>query len=508
MHKGRWFAGLIVFVLILSPTSVFGQEGLLVSASTTAVCGEASFEVTVDGGTSPYSFDWFFGDGETLAEEDIFAMPHLTTHIYPGQGTYAWSLSVTDSGDPMAEGMAEGTIDIGPTVSLSSDTFPPIYMLEGGQATATFSAEVSGGQAPYAYEWTFDGAADLAVDEASASATYTAAGKYLATVTVTDDCGFSHTDTLTIVVFDPEEACHPRAEQIAEAVSSLFPGQAEQLYSCEDIYDFFRGGLTGSQLGFGQMWQAYKLALVIEELTWEEILDWKLEVTGWGLLKQLDRFAETVDEVGIADLVGRVISGESSIRDIRSAIRLVTRFEADFEDALDRLEAGTSAGDLAKLYRASQDLEMDMDVLQGYLAMGLTLSDLNHAAKLAEQTGADWAEVVSAHATGHSWGEIKQAYRLADDETSAEAILESGVQDYRRQEREEAREERRSERESDQDARTAEKLAQQYGVTVDEVMSMYESCGQDWKCVRDYYKDLAREAREAERGGRRGSGGD
>jgi hypothetical protein len=80
------------------------------------------------------------------------------------------------------------------------------------------------------------------------------------------------------------------------------------LYTCEDIFAIFQGSLTGNQLGFGRMWHAVKLAATLEDMTWEEILQWQLDGTGWGLLAQLDRFAETLGDIGPGELALLVVS--------------------------------------------------------------------------------------------------------------------------------------------------------------------------------------------------------
>lgn len=512
MRAHRLFTAVLLAALLLTPVTARAQDGLLVSVTTTVICGDVDFEVSVSGGTGPYSLAWDFGDGETLAEADVTAFPHTTSHTYPGAGDYEWTLTV---GDPTGEATVGGSLSLGPRVTLNASEMPPIFFLDGGAVSVDFSAEVAGGEAPFTYDWSFEGAAASTGDPASptASATYDAPGKYTAGVTVTDACGLSHSDTLTIVVFDPEEACHPMAERIAEAVSSLYPDQATQLYACEDIFDFFQGGLTGSQLGFGRMWHAYQLALVIEELTWEDILDWHLEGSGWGLLLQLDRFAEALDEVSLTDLMARVLSGETTVHDVRTAVRMVTQYEADFEDALSRLAEGASPGELNQFYRAASDLGVAPEVLDGYLEMGVSLAELRHAARMAESTGGDWATILEAHASGHSWGEIQQAFRLADEDTDAATILAIGVKEYRRQLREEAKAERQEAREARQedklaerDERMASKIAAQYGVSEAEVWAVYNDpagCNGDWACVRAHFRGEAK----GEHGPPEGKGG-
>jgi len=471
------------------PGSVYAQDGLVISVTSTVSCAEASFDIGITGGLPPYQLEWDFGDSETLVEPDVTS-PFVTSHTYPGGGEYIWSLNVVDVAENSAT--TQGTIEIaGPTVSLTSDPFPPLLTLSEGSATATFTADVSGGVLPYTYAWDLngDGSADEGADPSSnvSDFTYDAAGKYVASVAVQDGCGLSATATLPVLVVDPldTEVCHPMAQRIADAVNALFPSQAEDLYTCEDIFSYFQGGLTGSQLGFGRMWHAYKLTQTIDDLTWEEILDWHLDGFGWGLLVQLDKFGTALDEVSVTDLMSRVLSGENSIADIRTAVRAVTRYDAGMEDALARLAAGASPGELGQFYKTVSELGVDPSALDGYLDAGVSLPELHHAASLAERAGVDWADVVGAHAIGHSWGEISQAYRLADGETDAATILEEGVQGYRQQSHQEAQ----STRQSEQDQRTAANLAKQFGVSQDNVLEVFSGqCGSDWGCVRAHFR--------------------
>ncbi|TET81981.1 MAG: PKD domain-containing protein, partial [Anaerolineales bacterium] len=432
-----------------------------------------------------------FGDGVSLTVDDVKSFPHTTSYPYSVSGDYEWTLSVVDSSDPQKTGTALGKVTIGPTVTLIADVMPTFLILDSGEVTANFTAQVSGGTSPFTYKWNFVGESDFAIgpDAITASATYTVAGKFTASVTVTDGCGLTTTDTLLIVVFDPQTSCHPRARQIADAVNSLYPNQAETLYTCVDIYEIFLGSLTGTQTGFGRLWHAYQLASTIEDLTWEQIRDWKLDGTGWGLLVQLDRFADAIDEVGIADLIDRVLSGENTVGQIRTALRNVVRYEANFEDALSRLADGASPGEMGQFYRLAQEMDLTPEILDSYLELGISMSELKHAAKLAAQTDGDWATLAAAHAAGNSWGEIGQAYRLADEDTEATEILEIGIQEFRRQQREEVREESETER----DLRTAVRLAEQYDVNETEVMDVFNNhCDADWSCVRSHFREQAR----------------
>jgi len=475
--------GLLAGVLATSlPASAApaAQDVLTVTVEATAGCAEAQFAISVEGGTGPFDLMVDFGDGEAQTASSDGLTPTLLTHTYAAGGSFAWSVIATSA---ESSAQAAGTLVIGPTVTLNSDPFPPLLPLVEGGASLTLMAEGTGGATPFIYAWTLDGASASTFDPSSptASATYGAGGKYTAGVTVTDSCGLTASDTLTIVVDDPlAEGCHPAAEWIADAVNTLFPQQAGTLYTCEDIYGYFTGGLTGSQLGFGQMRHAFTLAETIPNLTWEEILDWKLGGSGWGLLTQLDRIDEALDEVGIVELIERVALGENSMADIRTAARVAVRYEADFAGALDLLAAGASSGELSQLYRTAEDLGVDPAVVIGYQEMGVRASELEQAARVAEKLGADWATVLEAHAAGESWGSIRKG----------DVELTQGNGQGHGDGQGQGSEPGGAEIQNQVNLRVAEQLAKRYGLTAEQVLAMCDgACVGDWGCVRTMLRE-------------------
>jgi DNA-binding transcriptional MerR regulator len=481
--------GLIILSLLAVPVTALAADGITPTVNISTECALATFAVSGSGGTAPFEFVWDFGDGEAQLDSDVADLAASVDHDYGAAGEYAWSLLITDSSEPEAQATAGGTVVIGPQVSLTSEPFPPLLPLIDGQASLTMTASATGGEPPYAYAWDPEGDGTFEPGTEEMTFAYSAGGKVQAAVQVTDDCGLTATATLPVLVDDPEaEACHPVAQRIADGINTLFPNQAGTLYTCEDIFGIKGGDLTGQVLGYGRLWHAYKLAQTMEDLTWEEILQWKLDGTGWGLLTQLDRVSETLTDVGLRELFDIVVSGEASVGEIRTAVRAVTRYEADFYDALERASAGANPGELGQLYRLADDMELDPSEIDAYLAEGVSLAELRHAARLAEQNNENVDALASAHAEGYSWGEIKQAMSLAGDGGDLDSVLQAGVRETRREERQERTEEREQERlqqQTEQQSRLAVRLAARYRISVEQVQALADgACSGDWHCVQ------------------------
>ncbi len=511
MTGKKIFQSVIVLMLLLgAPVVAFADDELPVTVTTS--CDSVNFDFELSGGLAPYTVDLKFGDTEFIYESGLPAGLFEVTHPYPSQGEFVWELKVTDSDSLVKE--AEGVVTVGgPVVILNSDPMPPLLTIESGAASILFRAEVSGGVEPYTYTWSLDENGlppDTSPSGDEATYTYSTSGKHPVTVLVSDSCGLSHTDTLTVVVVDPEEdpgdACHPTALKIADAVNSLLPYRADDTYTCEDIFNIFEGALTGSHTGFGRLWHAYQLTQTIPDLTWEEIRDWKLDGSSWGAITQLNRFADTLGDYGIRDLFDLVVNGDNTVGEIRTAARAAVRYEADLTDALLRLSDGFKAGELGQFYKLAAEMDVDPTMLDQYLEGGMSLSELSHAAKMSERVGADWEEVIAAKGSDNSWGDIGQAYKLADDGTSAAFILEMGVQEFRAEQRtveKLAREEERIAREEERtaarkeglDEKTMARFSEQYGYSPEEINVFLEGCDGSWSCVR---KELKKDQAQVE----------
>ena len=481
----------ILTILVLSAGAAAGSAfaqvpdpDLEISFDYSVSCSEGAAEVEFTIGWEPAEADSYlyyvdFDDGDTTGLVSSTEANISLTHSYVDHGEYEIYVEVfevVEVGEEGRSGSMEYTLVLeGPEIDDFYSVPGPPVIVYGEDGEVTFTAVTVGGTLPYTYEWDLGGGETTETfTSETATATYSEIGKYKVRTTVIDGCGFTDSASMSVVVADPEDVCHPTAQKIADAVSSLFPDQAGQEYTCEDIYTMFDNPEGDNNLGFGRMWMAYKLAGSID-LAWEEILGWHLDQSGWGSLLQLNRFAEALEDLGIGDLMALVMSEEYTLADVRSAVRSVTRFEADFDDALARIAAGSSPGELSQFYSLAAALGADYETLDGYLVDGMTLSEIRHAASFADRMGADWTEIADFRSLyGDSWGDLKQAYSLATDEYSAADILAMGVQEFRKVQTSEKQAEK-----------TAERLCGQYDVDSGYVMELFNGiCDGEWACVR------------------------
>ncbi|MCB1218522.1 PKD domain-containing protein [bacterium] len=193
-RQGNWFdfdINALGHMLIAENTTIpRPSESFRVSpfadqaATTTGV--NINFFAIPENGVEPISYTWNMGDGTTLTGESVI-------HSYQSPGSYNVTLDAVD-----------GAGKVAPTISTPIDissSAPPLENLDGqsipstgDELTYTFSATVTGGRAPYTYEWDFDG--DGSTDSTSpppVDFTFEDYGFYVGTLKITDANG----DTIT-----------------------------------------------------------------------------------------------------------------------------------------------------------------------------------------------------------------------------------------------------------------------------------------------------------------------
>jgi len=131
-----------------------------------------SFLGIATGGSAPYTFLWTFGDGDTGSGATV-------THVFVLSGTYAVTLTVSDSAGHVATKPKFVNVSGPLAADFSFSTARPMV----GEAV-NFSATAAGGTPPYSYSWTFgDGGSGTVRD---VSHTYASVGTFNVTLRVTD----------------------------------------------------------------------------------------------------------------------------------------------------------------------------------------------------------------------------------------------------------------------------------------------------------------------------------
>ncbi|NQS91112.1 MAG: hypothetical protein HQ574_01770, partial [Chloroflexi bacterium] len=224
------------------------EDVLIISVTSSVVnCGDVLFEITIENGAPPYLIEINYGDGDPSESvvvgnsTDQIPYTYSIPHTYYDAGVYELFIRAEEEADFGWQGTTYGEITLnGPSVLLSSEPFPPLFVL-GDAGEVEFFTDVTGGTVPTTYQWDLDGDGlfDTGETGIGASSAYTEVGKHMPQVKVTDGCDFTASDTIPVVVANPGEACHPTAQKIADGVNTIFPDQAADLYTCEDIYAIF-----------------------------------------------------------------------------------------------------------------------------------------------------------------------------------------------------------------------------------------------------------------------------
>jgi len=193
------------------------------------------------GGTSPYSYLWNFGDGESSTQQN-------PQHAYDGPGDYTIILTVHDAA-------SDSDIDYSSCTVYTSDT--PIAYANGpydGEVgeEIEFDGDVSGGTAPYTFYWEFgDGNTS---DEQNPVHIYEMPGEYIANFSVVDDYDIeSNIDNATVTILEANDP--PNKPDTPTGPASGKAGD-QYTYECtgtdpdgDDIEFFFDWG-DGSNSGW------------------------------------------------------------------------------------------------------------------------------------------------------------------------------------------------------------------------------------------------------------------
>jgi PKD repeat protein len=188
-----------------------------------------AFTGTATGGTPPYTWDWNFGDGS--AHKTV----QNPSHTYQA-GTFHPVLVVRDASGNTAQD-THLTITALVPYTASANATPA----QGpAPLNVVFSASVTGGTAPYTYEWSFGDGSPNSADQ-NPSHTYSVIGTYHPVLTVRDFTGAVATDSHL-------------------AIKALGPGalsasaRADQTYGLLPLPVAFTGSASGGTPPYSYVW--------------------------------------------------------------------------------------------------------------------------------------------------------------------------------------------------------------------------------------------------------------
>ncbi|MCX2680546.1 T9SS type A sorting domain-containing protein [Galbibacter sp. EGI 63066] len=161
-------------ITVGQPDGALVIEDSLVSNSTAYERNDGAIEITVTGGTAPYSYEWFSDNGFTSTEEDI-------ANLAPGNYTLVVEdANAVEGGSNNCSIIKEFTIT--EPEQLLVDLEETFSLLCQGDNDGELFANVSGGVEAYQYEW-YDVSDGTLIDQTTATLVDIKAGSYQVIIT-------------------------------------------------------------------------------------------------------------------------------------------------------------------------------------------------------------------------------------------------------------------------------------------------------------------------------------
>jgi PKD repeat protein len=179
----------------LSVTATTANFGFSPSPGTAGV--PITFDASQSTGTAPLSCRWNFGDSPAVFNTGV-----TTTHTYAAPGTYSVTLTVTDSAIPAVSASTSRSVIVEAPLVPNFVISPSPGVVNG---VITFDASTSTGQHALRYSWTFGDSGTVygGTTTATIAHTYSTAGTYTVTLTVTDIVTGSQATTTRSLVIQP-----------------------------------------------------------------------------------------------------------------------------------------------------------------------------------------------------------------------------------------------------------------------------------------------------------------
>jgi len=203
-----------------------------------------NFQGSVTGGNAPFSYLWDFGGGAPNANaEDPGAVTFSTA------GTYTVIFTVTETNKVSDTDTASVTVTV---LKAAQDTNPAAAIVSPGSImyinegeSVNFQGAVTGGNAPFRYSWNFGGGASNSNMEDPGYVTFSAAGTYTVSFTVTDADSDVSSKTVSVYVSKVYYDLNPIAA-INSPASDIAINEGESVN--------FQGSVTSGNAPFGYSW--------------------------------------------------------------------------------------------------------------------------------------------------------------------------------------------------------------------------------------------------------------
>src|SRR6266567_1641233 len=220
--------------IAINPAPLPGSLSISISSNLhSPTAGQTvTFYAAFSGGSLPYGVEWDFRDGG-------ISVGLSTTHVFSSSGTFNVTAAVTDSGTPPHTSAASLF------VTVAGGTTPPAVLTvhvtinhanpHVGDAVS-FTSSVSGGTPPYGYVWDFgDSVGTDTVDNPTYS--YSSAGTFTATLSVTDSVGATVTasNDITVTTAAPPPSSGGTIGQYCNALTTGAAGDLEPMVSVDYV---------------------------------------------------------------------------------------------------------------------------------------------------------------------------------------------------------------------------------------------------------------------------------
>ena len=175
-----------VVVTMNHPIFTVAGGSTLASATPSANVG-----ATAAGGTGPYTYDWYLGDGYSYMNDGT-SPSHINAHVWGRPGTWNCYVRVVDSLNNVAYGYFTVVVTGSISVALDYNSF-----VGPSPKTASINATVTGGTGPFTFDWIWGDGAETkhtgvtSPDAASHAFTWDPItnGEFSGQVVVTDSAG-------------------------------------------------------------------------------------------------------------------------------------------------------------------------------------------------------------------------------------------------------------------------------------------------------------------------------